>query len=140
MDSASSNSSNDVLIIDDDPDVVSVLENYCEELEIFRMVITAKDGSEAQQKLQNQNFAVILLDLNMPRKSGLDLVSDFKNYGKNNLDSLIVVSGEVNQMNLNVLLTKGVKNFLIKPFDEETFKKSIVKSLKATKSPLLKRL
>jgi len=64
----------DVIISDDESSVLDVLEMYCENLGCFRNIIKAKDGSEASKKLANQKFCLILLDINMPRKTGVDII------------------------------------------------------------------
>ena len=112
----------DVIIIDDDRGVVEVLELYCENLGCFRNIIKARDGSEASKKLENQKFALILLDINMPKKSGVDIIKELadKNH-VNSLDSVVIVSGELNKTVLAESMKRGVKTFLVKPFDETQF-------------------
>ncbi len=112
----------DVIIIDDDRGVVEVLELYCENLGCFRNIIKARDGSEASKKLENQKFALILLDINMPKKSGVDIIKELadKNHA-NSLDSVVIVSGELNKTVLAESMKRGVKTFLVKPFDETQF-------------------
>lgn len=112
----------DVLIVDDDRGVVEVIELYCENLGCFRNIIKARDGSEASKKLANQKFAIILLDINMPKKSGVDIIKelDDKNH-PNSLESVVIVSGELNKTVLAESMKRGVKTFLVKPFDETQF-------------------
>jgi response regulator of citrate/malate metabolism len=112
----------DVIIIDDDHGVLEVLELYCENLGCFRNIIKARDGSEASKKLENQKFALILLDINMPKKSGVDIIKELadKNH-VNSLDSVVIVSGELNKTVLAESMKRGVKTFLVKPFDETQF-------------------
>ena len=43
--------SNDVLIVDDDRGVVSVLEAYLEGMGIFRHIVSARDGHQHAQKI-----------------------------------------------------------------------------------------
>lgn len=112
----------DVIIVDDDKDVLDVLGLYCENIGCFRNIIKAKDGSEASKKLSNQRFSLILLDINMPRKSGVDLIKEIgEKDHPNSLDSVIIVSGELNKEVLAETMKRGVKSFLVKPFDEEQF-------------------
>ncbi len=112
----------DVIIIDDDRGVIEVLELYCENLGCFRNIIKARDGSEASKKLANQKFAIILLDINMPRKSGIDIIKEVEDKNHpNNLESIIIVSGELSKTVLAESMKRGVKNFLVKPFDESQF-------------------
>ena len=127
----------DVIIIDDDREVLSVLEMYCENLGVFRNIIKAKDGSEASKKLANQKFACILLDINMPKKSGVDILREFDKDQANDLSSVIIVSGELNKTVLQEAMKRGVKNFIVKPFDEDQFSSKVLSVLKATRPDLL---
>jgi len=114
--------STDVIIVDDDKDVLDVLALYCENIGCFRNIIKAKDGSEASKKLANQKFSLILLDINMPRKSGVDLIKEIgEKDHPNSLESVIIVSGELNKEVLAETMKRGVKSFLVKPFDEDQF-------------------
>jgi response regulator of citrate/malate metabolism len=125
----------DVIIVDDDRGVIEVLELYCENLGCFRNIIKAKDGSEASKKLANQKFALILLDINMPRKSGVDIIKELEDKNHpNSLDAVIIVSGELNKTVLAEAMKRGVKNFLVKPFDEDQFNER-VKGVLAKTSP-----
>lgn len=130
--------SEDVIIIDDDRGVIEVLELYCENLGIFRNIIKAKDGSEASKKLANQKFCLILLDINMPRKSGVDIIKEVadKNH-PNSLESIVIVSGELNKTVLAEAMKRGVKNFLVKPFDETQFIERVRGVVKKTNPTLI---
>ena len=121
----------DCLIIDDEKDICEVLKIYCENLGVFRNIIVARDGIVGTNKLHNQKFGLILLDINMPKKSGLDVLKEFEGDHKNNLDSVIVVSGELDKTKLSAILGKGVKNFIIKPFTEAQFQEKVIPILKA---------
>lgn len=120
----------DVLIVDDNKKVIEVLKAYCEDLGYFRNIIIARDGSEAAAKLTRQKFFLILLDVNMPKRSGVDLLSDFGKEDKNDLDSVIIISGELGKQTLGTAVQFGVKNFLVKPFDQETFDSKVKEVLK----------
>lgn len=132
--------SDDVIIIDDDRGVIEVLELYCENIGVFRNIIKAKDGGEASKKLANQKFAIILLDINMPRKSGVDIIKELADKDHpNNLENVIIVSGELNKDVLAAAMGKGVKNFLVKPFDEAQFIERVAGVLKKVRPNLLNK-
>lgn len=127
----------DVIIIDDESGVLDVLEVYCENLGIFRNIIKARDGSEASKKLANQKFALILLDINMPRKSGVDIIKELAEKDHpNDPQSVIIVSGELNKEVLAESMKRGAKNFIVKPFDEDQFSEKVKAVLSVTRPDL----
>ncbi len=60
-----------VLIADDEPDIVEILK-YNLEKEGY-VVITAKDGDEALHKAKQNTPDLIVLDMMMPKKSGMEV-------------------------------------------------------------------
>src|SRR5215831_7690752 len=59
-----------ILIVDDLPEKLVVLESVLEEL--GEKVVCARSGSEALRRVMESNFAVILLDVNMPDMDGYE--------------------------------------------------------------------
>ncbi|GAB4018350.1 MAG: hypothetical protein Fur0010_19510 [Bdellovibrio sp.] len=129
--------SDDVIIIDDDKEVIEVLKMYCENLGCFRYIVTARDGVEASMKLANQKFALVLLDINMPKKTGVDILKELDKNANNSAESIVIVSGELNKNVLSQAMVKGVKNFLVKPFDENVFQEKIRQVLAKVRPGLL---
>lgn len=121
----------DVLIIDDDPGICDILEQYCINLGCYRNILIANDGSIASTKLRNQKFALILVDMQLPRKSGLDIIRELDEKSLNQKSSIIVVSGTLEKTTLEKVIALGVKNFLQKPFDEATFQEKVLKLIGA---------
>lgn len=116
----------DCLIIDDDLGVCEVLKMYCENLGVFRNILIANDGIIASSMIHNQKFGLILLDINMPKKSGIDVLKDFKhNANPNNIKKVIMISGDVKEESIREIVARGVKHFLVKPFDENSFKEKV---------------
>lgn len=65
-----------VLIVDDNPQNVELLQAFLEALPV--KVITAYDGVEALEKVQQHNPDLILLDIMMPRMSGYQVCRKLK--------------------------------------------------------------
>lgn len=120
----------DVLIVDDDKNICELMTEYCKNLELFRNIVIANDGAIASVKLQNQNFGLIILDMNLPKKNGLQLLNEFnKDKNSNRVENVLVVSGTLDRDLISKVTESGVKNFLIKPFDESLFKEKVTKML-----------
>ncbi len=119
----------DVLIVDDDLDICDILKEYCQNLGCFKNIVSANDGIMATQKLRNQKFSLILLDMNMPKKSGLDLLAEFHKTSLNQKESVLIVSGTLEKEVIAKAIELGVKTFLVKPFDETMFQERVLKIL-----------
>lgn len=122
----------DVLIVDDDKDICEILKQYCTNLGCFRNIILANDGAIASNKLRNQKFALILVDLKMPKKSGLDLIRELDDKTLNKKSSVMIVSGTLDKTMLEKGVSLGIKNYLPKPFDEASFQEKVLRMLAPT--------
>ena len=70
-----------LLVEDDDIDALRVIRAFSR-LKIANPIVRAKDGIEALEILKNQEIEhpyLILLDLNMPRMGGLELLNTLRN-------------------------------------------------------------
>ncbi len=123
----------DVLICDDDKGICEILKEYCDHMGCFKNIVFAHDGITATQKLRNQKFALICLDISMPKKTGFDLIGDFENNSVNIKDSILIVSGTLEKDLIGKIIQSGVKNFMVKPFDEKQFQEKVLKILGAQK-------
>ncbi len=119
----------DVLIVDDDKNICEILREYCHNMGCFKNIVFAHDGIMATQKLRNQKFALILLDMNMPKKSGYDLIGEFETGSLNIKENILVISGTLEKDLISKIIGRGVKTFLVKPFDEPTFQERVLKIL-----------
>lgn len=124
----------DVLICDDDKNICEILKTYCENMGCFKNIVFAHDGITATQKLRNQKFQLICLDINMPKKSGYDLLGDINAGNVNSADSVLVISGVLEKELIAKIIGNGVKNFMVKPFDEKGFQEKVLRVLGGLKA------
>jgi two-component system phosphate regulon response regulator PhoB len=80
-----------ILIIDDEPDARAYLKAILDE-EGYE-TITASDGEEGLNKVQENPPHLILLDLMMPKKSGIKFLNEIKNDEQLKEVPIIVISG-----------------------------------------------
>jgi DNA-binding response OmpR family regulator len=95
----------------------------------------AGDGAEAIRKLEKASYDLLLLDINMPGKSGLDVLKFIKE--KNLPCRIIMLSGRLGFTVATESLKLGADEYITKPFSVEFLLMSIKKVLaKAPKTAL----
>ncbi|MBX3179310.1 MAG: sigma-54-dependent Fis family transcriptional regulator [Candidatus Hydrogenedentes bacterium] len=101
-----------ILAIDDE---LSIRESYRMILGDDYRVHVAEDGEAALEVLSEKHVDLILLDLTMPRMSGMDFLERLEERGET--VPVIIVTGS-NTVDIAVrAIKKGAREFVIKPFD-----------------------
>jgi DNA-binding NtrC family response regulator len=114
-----------LLIVDDDRNVCAVLQGLLEE--VGHHVRTARDVDSATALLGEYDPAVVITDLKMPGKSGLDLLSWMKQNRAAVPVLMITAHGDIETA---VKAMKcGAHDFITKPFDEDELIQSLAKAL-----------
>ena len=118
------------IIIDDEESVCETLELFLSNMGFFEEIVISMDGNEALKKLTNQNYSIILLDLNMPEINGFEVIDKLKEEHKADetfIQRVIIVSGGLGIDNIEKAKSLGVKHFLAKPFDQREFRSKVQK-------------
>lgn len=68
-----------ILVVDDEPHIVRLCQVNLERAGY--QVVTARDGIEGIEKIKNEKPDLIILDIAMPHKSGVDVILDLLNEG-----------------------------------------------------------
>lgn len=109
-----------VLIVDDDEGVREILVAALEEFDLFTSIITASNGREAFTKFNNQNFDIVITDINMPLSDGLDLLRNILNAKKQHFAGfdtiLIVMSGMITAKEARRIKMLKIQHTIVKPF------------------------
>ena len=124
-----------VLIIDDDDGIRSLVKKYLSENNF--LASTASSAEDASEKIKIIKFDLIILDIMMPGKSGLDFIEENKKY----LDTpiiLLTAKGEPNERIEG--LEMGADDYLPKPFEPKELILRIQNILNKTKRVDQKRL
>ena len=118
------------IIIDDEESICETLELFLSNMGFFEDIVISMDGNEALKKLTNQNYSIILLDLNMPGIDGFQVINKLKEEHKADetfIQRVIIVSGGLGIDNIEKAKALGVKHFLAKPFDQKEFRSKVQK-------------
>ena len=101
-----------ILVVDDDNRIRDLVKQYL--LENKFLVTTAQDAFDAKNKIEIIKFDLIVLDIMMPKKSGLELTSEIKK----EIDLpiiLLTAKGETSERVTG--LEFGADDYLSKPFE-----------------------
>jgi len=101
-----------ILVVDDDDRIRELVKQYL--LENKYLITTAKDAFDAKNKIEIIKFDLIVLDIMMPKKSGLELTSEIKK----EIDLpiiLLTAKGETSERVTG--LEFGADDYLSKPFE-----------------------
>ena len=124
-----------ILVVDDDDGIRSLVKRYLNENKY--LVTTAESAEDASEKIKIIKFDLIILDIMMPGKSGLEFIEE----KKNNLETpiiLLTAKGEANERVEGLEL--GADDYLPKPFEPKELVLRIKNIIDKTKKSDLKRV
>ena len=124
-----------ILVVDDDEGIRSLVKKYLNENNF--LVSTADSAESASKKIEIIEFDLIILDIMMPGKSGLDFLNDHKKIIKTPI-ILLTAKGEPSERIEG--LEMGADDYLPKPFEPKELDLRIKNIINKTKSDNLKRI
>lgn len=120
-----------MLIVEDDPMVAEINKRYLSQIDGFQLAATANSVEEAINLLKKEKIQLILLDIFMPGKLGLELLPYLR---KNELEiDVIIISAASDLERIKKALRHGVVDYLIKPFEFERFHVALTTYLEKTR-------
>ncbi len=124
-----------ILVVDDDDGIRELVKQFLNQNNY--LVTTAKSSEDALEKVKIIKFDLIVLDIMMPGKSGLE----FTNENKKKLDTpiiLLTAKGEASERIEGLEI--GADDYLAKPFEPKELILRINNILNKTKTENLKRI
>ncbi|WP_323813402.1 Hpt domain-containing protein [Cellvibrio sp. NN19] len=106
-----------VMVVDDSVTVRKVTTRFLER-EGFR-VISAKDGVEALQVLQDQIPDVMLLDIEMPRMDGFEVAKNIRTSSRLKDLPIIMITSRTGEKHRERAFSLGVNKYMGKPYQED---------------------
>ena len=114
-----------VLIVEDDPMVSMINEQYVNRNKFFRVVEKCRDGKSALEYLENNDVDLIVLDVYMPLMDGFETLRQIRK-NKKSVD-IIMVTAANDRASLEEALHLGVVDYLVKPFNYDRFRVALDK-------------
>lgn len=100
-----------LLLVEDDPEICGMLKKFLEK-ENFE-IITANDGEEACSKFRQETCDLILLDLMLPKISGMDVLQQIR---AQSTVPIIIMSAKDTDSDITLGLGLGADDYVTKPF------------------------
>lgn len=108
-----------VLIVEDDPMVAMINEQYIGQNKKFGVAGKCKDGKSALEFLEKQKVDLVILDVFMPQMDGFETLRQIRK--KQIPVEVIMVTAANDRESLEEALHLGIVDYLVKPFTFERF-------------------
>jgi two-component system chemotaxis response regulator CheY len=119
-----------ILIVDDSATTRAIIRAVIEELGEFETV-EATSGFDALKLLPQQNYDLIITDINMPDINGLELINFVRNNPRYSHLPIIIVSTENSEEDKKRGLALGASAYVTKPFKPSDLQAIIRENLPA---------
>lgn len=126
-----------ILVVDDEPDIRNLAKKNLE-LSGFS-VITAENGDEGIQKAVDESPDLILLDVVMPGKSGLEVCKILKAQDKTRFIPIVIFTVLARDVDKRLVFDAGANDHIVKPFTREVLTSKISKCLKEVRIDVFSR-
>lgn len=111
-----------VLIVDDEFLARKLLTEYVSKLDYLNLVDTCADATKAMEVLNNEQIDILLLDIQMPDISGMEMLRLINN------KPAVILTTAYSEYAVDAF-TLGVVDYLLKPFDYARFVQAINKAI-----------
>jgi signal transduction histidine kinase/DNA-binding response OmpR family regulator len=112
-----------ILIVDDLPEKLLVLESVLEEL--GENVLTARSGEEALRRVLEHDFAVILLDVNMPGMDGLETAAYIRARRRSAHTPIIFITAFADDIHATQGYSLGAVDYILSPVMPEVLRTKV---------------
>jgi two-component system OmpR family response regulator len=103
-----------VLLVDDNHEIAQAISFYCGARKNIDCHVV-DNGQEGLERIRNDKFDLILLDIAMPEFTGIDIIKSIKQDGSIELRNIVVFTASSNRKMLDEIRNSGVKEILKKP-------------------------
>ena len=121
-----------VMVVDDSITMRKVTSRVLERHDME--VITAKDGLDAVEKLQDRIPDLVLLDIEMPRMDGYELATYMRNDPRLRTIPIIMITSRTGEKHRQRAFEIGVDRYLGKPYQEADLLRNVDETLRLSRA------
>lgn len=112
-----------ILLMEDDPVLGDIVTDYLQE---FYTTHRAFDSKEAQEMMDESHYDLFIFDINVPGKSGIELLEEVRSF--NDTTPAIIITAYGDTKHLKDSFDAGAHDYIRKPFELEELRLRIEKS------------
>ncbi len=112
-----------ILMVDDSKTMLRIEKNVLQKLGLNAEIVEAYDGEDGWEKYQQDKYDLIMVDWNMPKMTGIELVKKIRAVDKET--KIVMVTSESEKSHIIEAIKAGVNQYIVKPFDENTMKRKL---------------
>ena len=112
-----------ILVVDDLPEKLLVFSSILEEL--GQNLVMVRSGSEALREVLNREFAVILLDVNMPDIDGLETAKLIRQYKRSAHTPIIFITAYADEMQTAQGYSLGAVDYILSPVRPDVLRSKV---------------
>ena len=103
-----------ILLVDDDADSLTLLSFIVERFPCT--VVSESSGEAALEQIRQTNFALVMLDIQLPDVSGLDIVRQVRQSPRHTSLPIVAVTALARQQDEAAILGAGCDRYISKPY------------------------
>lgn len=123
-----------ILVVDDEKFNLRIAQELIETNIADTHVFLCSVPEEAVQKIEENNIDIILLDIIMPRITGIDILKDIRSKEKYNDIQIIMFTGMTDKESFKLCFENGANDYINKPINFTEFVARMNASVKARKN------
>jgi CheY-like chemotaxis protein len=101
-----------VLVVDDENKICNLIKVFLSMSPEINKIVTANNSLQAMQKIQNQDFQLVIADLKMEGRSGIELITQIsKSYNTQDM-KFMLISGALQKEDVQEAVNMGIKHML----------------------------
>jgi len=117
-----------ILVVDDQQPMRKTIA-YILRQSGMKNILFAEDGQSAWNVITGSAVDLVLLDWNMPRMSGLELLERIRRSEAYATLPVVMITAEANEEHVLAAIHAGVTNYVVKPFSPDTLLKKMREAL-----------